>query len=82
MKNLLALAQDESASEEEARTSALQAARLMKENDLQLIAGKDLREAEKVVREAERIVKANRGDHKKQLAIGAAIGFILAGGRL
>lgn len=77
---LVTLAQ--SAGEEEARTAAMQAVKLMHEHKLTPIPQEDLERAMKFVEGAKELANKNSSQKKKDMAIGAAIGFFLAGGKV
>lgn len=76
---LIALTENDS--EEEARTSALTAARLIRENDLTVVSKSDLEEIKKATEDAKRaLARAERAEKKGQqnMIIGALAGAFLA----
>jgi Protein of unknown function (DUF2786) len=81
IQKLILLANDES-NEEEARTAAVQACRLMKSEGLQVVSVTDLEEAEKRMREASvvagRAAASAASERKKNMVMGAALGFAIS----
>jgi hypothetical protein len=83
VQHLIALAQDEGTTDEEARTAALRAVRLMKENSLSVIGGdasaieEALSGAQKAVETARAEVAAERQQGKQKMILGAVAGFVL-----
>lgn len=81
VQNLLAKAQDDSATEEEARTSALLAVRLMRDHDLQVVSGSELEKMQLVVSESREIAAAAKAESRKNMVVGGILGYVLGGGK-
>jgi Protein of unknown function (DUF2786) len=73
---LVALAQSDN--EEEARTAAMQATRLMKEHKLVVVPLSEIERIQKVVGEANALAKKYEGEGTKKMLLGAMAGYMLA----
>ena len=86
VQKLVALASDKGAAEEEARSAALQAVRLMGDNDLTVVPKGDLESVQKSVEGMRIELREARKRETAKMLIGGAIGFGLAkmakGGKL
>ena len=81
MQKLIGLAEDES-NEHEARTAAVKAIQLMRENDLHVVSGEALKTLEKAVADAQAIAAVAKDEKRKSMLIGAGLGYLLGGGKL
>jgi hypothetical protein len=77
VQKLLALAQDES-NEQEARSAAVKAVRLMKESNLQVVASSELERMQKVVGEARDMVIESKKESRKNMVLGGLLGYAIA----
>jgi len=77
-QKLLALAQDES-NEAESRNAAIQLARMMSKEDLQIVSGVEMREAEKIVKAAKEASTKAREEKVQNIFLGGIIGYMLKG---
>jgi len=77
-QKLLALAQDES-NEAESRNAAIQLARMMSKEDLQIVSGSEMREAEKIVKAAKEAGAKAREEKVQNIFLGGIIGYMLKG---
>jgi Protein of unknown function (DUF2786) len=77
---LVALAQSDN--EEEARTAAMQATRLMKEHKLVVVPLSEIERIQKVVGEANALAKKYEGEGQKKMMLGALAGYMLANGKM
>jgi hypothetical protein len=66
-----------SAEEQEARTAAVQLARLMKEEQLVLVPQSEIARIEKVIAGAKDLANTQKGERNKTLALGAIAGVLL-----
>lgn len=73
---LVALAQSDN--EEEARTAAMQAVRLMNEHKLTCVPQAELDSAMKFVEGARELARQTKEEGQKKMMIGAALGFLAA----
>jgi hypothetical protein len=80
VQKLIELALDD-ANEEESRTAAVKAVQMMKKHDLHIISGEDMRKAETLIGEARDLAKASKDDNRKNMLIGAALGYFFGGGK-
>lgn len=74
---LVRLAQSDN--EEEARTAAMQATRMMKEHRLVLIPESEIERVKKVVGDAQSLARQHEQTGTRNLAIGAVVGLMLGG---
>lgn len=77
VQDLIKLSQSDN--EDEARTAAMQATRLMAQHQLVLVPQSELDRVNSAVRDLQEKVTKAKDDHTKQLLIGAALGFAAAG---
>lgn len=84
VQHLIALAQDEATTEEEARSAALRAVRLMKENSLSVIGGdageieRTLQGAKEAIETARKQVAHEKAQNQQKMILGAVGGFLLS----
>jgi hypothetical protein len=64
--------------EEEARTAAMQATRLMKEHELVLVPRSEIERIEKVIGDARELATTSKGEATQKMMIGALAGFFFA----
>jgi hypothetical protein len=76
---LVSLAQSDN--EEEARTAAMQATRMMKEHRLVLIPEAEIERVKKVVGEAQALARTHEQGGTQKMMLGAVVGFLLGGGK-
>lgn len=74
-QKLVALAN--SAEEEEARTAAVQLARLMKEEELVLVPKSEIDRVNKVLGDATALAKQQQGEGMKKMMVGAVVGALI-----
>jgi len=77
VQKLLALAQDES-NEQEARSAAVKAVRIMKEANLAVVAQSELERMQKVVGEARDMVLESKKESRKNMVLGGLLGYAIA----
>jgi len=77
VNKLLALAQDENGESEEARTSAVKAAQMIKSADLVVVPRAELEAAAKVVEGAEAIKLEAKKERQKGMMLGGILGIML-----
>ena len=75
-QRLVALAN--SNEEEEARTAAVQLARLMREEELVLVPMSEIRRIAKVAGDAKALAKTQEGEAVKKMVMGGVLGVLLA----
>lgn len=73
---LISLAQSDN--EEEARTAAMQATRMMREHKLVLVPESEIVRITKMVGEAGALAKKYEGEAQKKMIIGALAGYLFA----
>jgi Protein of unknown function (DUF2786) len=78
VQQLVALASDEGASPEEARTSALKAIQIMRENDLVVVSASELEASIKAVDGARLALRDAESKMNSKMLMGAALGFGLS----
>ena len=76
VEELVALA-TKNPEEEEARSAAVKAARLMQEHGLMCVSREDVERAKTVMGDAQEIIARAKKEKTTQMAIGAAIGLFL-----
>jgi hypothetical protein len=76
VQKLVKLAQSEN--EEEARTAALTATRLMQEHRLVLVPQDELERVNRVIGEARELAEKYKGDKTQNMLVGALCGFMAA----
>ena len=74
-QKLVALAN--SAEEEEARTAAVQLARLMKEEELVLVPKSEIDRVNKVIGDATALAKQQQSEGMKKMMVGAVVGALI-----
>jgi len=77
---LVALAQSDN--EEEARTAAMQATRLMKEHKLVVVPLAEIERIKVMVGEANALAKKYEGEGTRKMMLGALAGYMLAGNKM
>jgi len=74
--DLIKLSQSDN--EEEARTAAMQATRMMKEHHLVLVPQAELERVQKVVGDVRALAKKYEGESQQKMLMGALLGFVAA----
>jgi hypothetical protein len=77
---LVALAQSDN--EEEARTAAMQATRLMREHKLVVVPLAEIERIKVMVGEANALAKKYEGEGTRKMMLGALAGYMLAGNKM
>lgn len=65
--------------EEEARSAAIQATRLMKEHELVLVPRSEIERIEKVIGEAQSLAASSKQESMQKMMLGALAGYLFAG---
>jgi hypothetical protein len=81
VQSLIAGALDEE-NEEESRSKAVQALRMLKKHDLRIVSGADMQAAERAVEQARKIAEEAKSESRKNMLIGGALGYFLSKGKL
>jgi hypothetical protein len=75
---LLKLANDGGGESEEARSSAIQAVKLMKEHELVLVPKSEIDRVSKLIEGANSLARQQKGEATQKLILGAVAGVLLA----